>query len=422
MTRRVTLATALALSLLAPAAHAQGTDVGGTVPSYMALSLDEPDGFATFPAGPADHELRVRARVTSSDGGVRLSIADGDVTSGSRLGRMAGGAALDAPLEARVGAAAFQPLDASIDPILAVFREPVANEPATILLRQRIGAGERPRGTYDKTLLITLSSKAPEEEPSMSRSKLALAAAVVAGVAATQVASADSPRSAAAAAQGGLSVTPSIVETTARNGASVSTTVTNTTGGKLRVRVRARPWRQARSGTVAANRARRLSGVGLSATRFTLAPNARRSVTLTLRSTRASLFGALEVVGKPVKKRRGINVAYRLISSVRFNPAASARRYRVRAGSARVSGRTLSLLVRNAGNTVDPIGGSVSVSGAGGGRSGTISPVRILPGNLVALRAASLSGLPRGRYTARITLTQGGQRRAGVTRSFRVRR
>ena len=92
---------------------------------------------------------------------MRLSIADGDVTSGSRLGRMAGGAALDAPLEARVGAAAFQPLDASIDPLLAVFREPVANEPATIVLRQRIGAGERPRGTYDKTLLITLSSKAP---------------------------------------------------------------------------------------------------------------------------------------------------------------------------------------------------------------------------------------------------------------------
>ena len=71
---------------------------------------------------------------------------------------------------------------------------------------------------------------------------------------------------------------------------------------------------------------------------------------------------------------------------------------------------------------MDPIGGSVSVSGAGGGRSGTITSVRILPGNLVALRAASLSGLRRGRYTARITLTQGGQRRASVTRSFRIRR
>jgi hypothetical protein len=48
--------------------------------------------------------------------------------------------------------------------------------------------------------------------------------------------------------------------------------------------------------------------------------------------------------------------------------------------------------------------------------------VRILPGNLVALRAASLAGLRRGSYMARISLTQGGQRRASVTRSFRIRR
>lgn len=259
----------------------------------------------------------------------------------------------------------------------------------------------------------------------MARSKLVLAAALVAGAAATQVAAADAPR-AATAAQGGLSITPSIVETTARNGASVSATVTNTTGGKLRVRVNARPWKQARSGAVAANRARRLRGVSLSATRFTLPPGARRAITMTQRSSRASLFGALEVVGKPVKRRRGINVAYRLVSSVRFNPSASARRYRLRAGAARVSGnggaRALSLLVRNAGNTVDPVGGSVSISGPGGGRSGTITPVRILPGKLVAVRAASLSGLSRGRYTARFSLTQGGQRRASLTRSFRIGR
>lgn len=156
------LVAAVAALLLAPAAaNAQGTDVGGTVPSYLALSLDEPDGFATFPAGPGEHELRIRARVTATDGGARLSVADGDVTSGSRLGRLAGGSALDAPLEARVGAAAFQPLDRALDPLLAVFRQPVANKLATIELRQRIGAGERPRGTYAKTLLITLSSNAP---------------------------------------------------------------------------------------------------------------------------------------------------------------------------------------------------------------------------------------------------------------------
>jgi hypothetical protein len=254
----------------------------------------------------------------------------------------------------------------------------------------------------------------------MHRSKLVLATALVAGTAALPVAAAE-------AAQGGLSVTPSTAETTARKGATISATVTNTTSGTLRVRANARPWRQARNGgAVAANRGRKLRGVRLSATRFTLAPNARRSVTMTLRSVprRGSRFGALEFVGRPVKKRRGINVAYRLVSSARFNPAS--KRYSVRAGSARVSGsgsaRALSLLVRNGGNTVDPIGGSVSISGAGGGRSGTITAVRILPGNLVAVRAATLAGLRRGRYTARITLTQGGQRRATVTRSFRIRR
>jgi hypothetical protein len=257
----------------------------------------------------------------------------------------------------------------------------------------------------------------------MHRSKVVLATALVAGAAATQVAAAEAPR--AAAQGGGLSVTPSIAETTARKGATISATVTNTTAGTLRVRAFARPWKQARNGgTVSANRARKLRGVSLSATRFSLAPNARRSVTMTLRSSRSSLFGALEFVGKPAKKRRGINVAYRLVSSARFNPAT--RRYSVRAGSARAVGRggsrALTLLVRNAGNTVDPIGGSVTVSGPGGGRSGTITAVRILPGKLVAVRAASLAGLRRGKYTARFSLTQGGQRRASVTRTFRIRR
>jgi hypothetical protein len=158
MRRGATLAM-LALLLGAPAAaQAQGTDVGGTVPSYMALSLDAPEGFAEFPAGRGEHVLRLRARVTTTDRNVRLSVADGDVASGARLGRMG---SLDAPLEARAGATAFQPLDAAFDPLLALYREPVANKAATIELRQRIGAGEQPNGPYDKTLLITLSPNAP---------------------------------------------------------------------------------------------------------------------------------------------------------------------------------------------------------------------------------------------------------------------
>ena len=105
-----------------------------------------------------------------------------------------------------------------------------------------------------------------------------------------------------------------------------------------------------------------------------------------------SSFGALDVVGKRVKQRRGVNVAYRLVSSLRFNPAAAARRYALRAGSAGVRGRTLKLLVRNAGNTVDPVGGRVTITGAGGGRSGTIAALRILPGKLVRVPVANSPG------------------------------
>ena len=262
----------------------------------------------------------------------------------------------------------------------------------------------------------------------MHRSRMIVAAALAAGAAATQIAAADgagAPR--AAAAQGGLSVSPSILETTARTGASTSTTVTNTTARALRVTVRPRPWRQARGGAVAANRKRRLRGVALSTQRFTLAPGAARDVFATMgrRPSGGSRYGALEVVGKPTRRRKGINVAYRLVASLRFNPPAAGRRYAVRAGVARVtgsgSGRALKLLVRNAGNTVDPVGGSVSISGGGAGRSGSIAAVRILPGKLVAMRLASLSGLRRGTYTARVTLTQGGRNRLTVSKGFRIR-
>ena len=156
------LSAALCCLLFAAAPAAAQVDIGGSVPSMLQLTIDEPDGFATFPPGPGEHELAIRTRVTTTTNHATLSVVDGDLTSGRRLGRMASDSSvLDRPLEARVGSDPFQPLDVSIDPVLAEFRGPVANERATIRLRQRIEAGERPRGTYDKTLLITLSSTAP---------------------------------------------------------------------------------------------------------------------------------------------------------------------------------------------------------------------------------------------------------------------
>ena len=68
------LAAAVAAAAAAAPAAAQdpGTEVGGTVPSYLALGLSDPEGFATFPAGAGAYELTVRARVTSTDGRVTL--------------------------------------------------------------------------------------------------------------------------------------------------------------------------------------------------------------------------------------------------------------------------------------------------------------------------------------------------------------
>jgi len=155
------LLLAAGVLLLAAAPAAAQTDVGGSVPSMLELTLEDPSGFASFPAGPGEHDLLIRTRITSTANRAFVRVADGDVASGRRLGRMASSASvLDEPLEARVGSDPFQPLDTTIDPILAEFG-PVANERVTIRLRQRIDAGERPRGTYTKTLLITLSSNAP---------------------------------------------------------------------------------------------------------------------------------------------------------------------------------------------------------------------------------------------------------------------
>lgn len=261
----------------------------------------------------------------------------------------------------------------------------------------------------------------------MYRRKLALGAAAVAGLAATQVAFAEAPSAPrAVAAQGGVAITPAILETTARRGASRTATISNNSDRRLRFTVRARPWRQARNGNVAANRRRSLRGVSLSTTRFTLDSGEQRSVSVRLNRVPSSrsLYGALDVVGKPTRRRRGINVAYNLISSLRFNPTAGARRLRLRVGKALVTGRgssrTLVLQVRNRGNTVDPVGGTYDISGSGGGRSGAISSMRILPGKMINLKLGSLRGFRRGSYRVSVTLSQASRNITSVTRSFRI--
>ena len=130
---------ALALAVVPAAAQAQDTDVGGSVPSVLELTLSD----VSLGRLPAQGDLTARVRVTSTTNRTALSAVDED------LGR--------SPIEARIGSSAFQPLDLSIDPQLAVFRRPVANERATIRLRRRPGA----RVPSSTTVLITVSPDGP---------------------------------------------------------------------------------------------------------------------------------------------------------------------------------------------------------------------------------------------------------------------
>jgi hypothetical protein len=164
--------------------------------------------------------------------------------------------------------------------------------------------------------------------------------------------------------------------------------------------------------------------VRLSASAFTLAPGAARAVSATLLSRPASgsLYGAIDVIGTPrgARPRKGILARYRLLGGLRLTPTVAQRRLRVRVGAPRADGKGVVIPVRNTGNTVEPLTGSARIIGATGTLRATIAAQRILPGALVDVRVRR-GRLQAGRYTAAVTLRQGGRPVAMVTRTFRVR-
>jgi hypothetical protein len=230
----------------------------------------------------------------------------------------------------------------------------------------------------------------------------------------------------ASAAAGGLSVSPAIVEHAARAGGVGTITIANTTSAALTVNVSVRPWVQSRTGAVAPNPRRTLGDIRLSRSSFTLGAGARQTVSLTLLGAPAggSLYGSIQVLGTPqrVSVRTGISVAYRLISTLRLDAAHKLLKLQV--ANAAVTGegahRVLALNVRNAGNTVDPITGSVRLQGPRGTVNENIAAARILPGATVQLPPASLRGVPAGSYTASIALVQDGRRVLDTTRRIIV--
>ena len=100
------------------------------------------------------------ASVIVTDDSAQLSIADGEASSGSKLGHLTNGSKrLPLALEARVGKSAFQPLDAAVDPLLTRITGPVTRAKSTVNLRQVVKA--KVSGSYRKIVLATLSTETP---------------------------------------------------------------------------------------------------------------------------------------------------------------------------------------------------------------------------------------------------------------------
>jgi hypothetical protein len=165
--RTILAATVLSAALVPVAAHAQtpdpisgGTVIGGLAPSYMELVLTQPATVFTTFTKAKTYTANVDASVIITDDSAQLSIADGEVVSGSKLGHLTSGSRkLPLALEARVGKVAFQPLDASVDPLLAKISGPATRAKSTVSLRQKVK--RKASGSYRKVVLVTLSTEMP---------------------------------------------------------------------------------------------------------------------------------------------------------------------------------------------------------------------------------------------------------------------
>lgn len=155
-----------AMAVAAPAASAQtqpvsgGTGIEAIVPSMLELIIAQPKSNLTKFAKAKSYSTSFSVAVTTTDDLAQLSIADGDVASGSKMGRLASGKKLlPLPLEARVGKSSFFKLNTPVESQLTRWSQPVARQQATVNLRQQVK--KKAAGNYRKVLLVTLSTDTP---------------------------------------------------------------------------------------------------------------------------------------------------------------------------------------------------------------------------------------------------------------------
>jgi hypothetical protein len=232
---------------------------------------------------------------------------------------------------------------------------------------------------------------------------MAGAAVVAAGAV---IAQADGKKAGAAALPGGLAVENGLIERPAAAGVNNVVKVSNRSDDAMTVAVTPRPWIQSSTGAVSPNRRSTLRDVGVSENEFTLKSGESKDITVTLK-TGTPQYGALEVVGLPtnVAKRKGIVTGYRLVSSLRYLPAAKT--YALKVGRAKVKKDMLTLSVKSSGNTAEPVSGTDRLKGPLGTRQRSVKATGLLPRKTIALALLSTKKLNAGRYTATVSLKQG---------------
>jgi hypothetical protein len=167
MKLRIMLAGTALVAAAAPAVWAQtapvsgGTNIGGSVPTFLELVLNQPANaaFASFPKART-YELSFDALVTATDKPTLLTLADGSVPSGAKRGFLTSGSKrLPLALEARGPIGGFQALNQAVDPQLGRFGSEGTRMKATIKLRQKVK--KKARGSYRKIVLVTVTSETP---------------------------------------------------------------------------------------------------------------------------------------------------------------------------------------------------------------------------------------------------------------------
>jgi autotransporter-associated beta strand protein len=123
------------------------TDVSGTVPATLTLTMGAPANFGPFTPGVAkEYTASTSATVLSTAGDATLTVADPDPVNPGKL--VNGAFALPQPLQG-LG-------------VVKTWTAPTSNEVVPITFKQAIGAGDPLRtGTYAKTLTFTLSTTSP---------------------------------------------------------------------------------------------------------------------------------------------------------------------------------------------------------------------------------------------------------------------